>query len=311
MSHPSRIPSYPSQRDSSLAIAPNRRDLLRGGMAALALGALQLRLPAPAGAQDTASPTADLCLMTPELTEGPYYLDTDLLREDVTEGTPGLPLRLQVLVADSQACTPLTNAAVDIWHCDAQGFYSGVAARPGGGAGDSPAVDSGTFLRGIQLTGDDGVAEFTTIYPGWYTGRTVHIHMKVHIDGNVEDADTYDGGHVSHTGQLFFDDAVSDEVYGTAEAYAGREDSQRTRNDQDNILGDHLDEPGFLVSLSPLDENDPSQGFLGVITIGVDPSVTAQEVGFGGGPPPDGGAPGEGGPPPGGTPPDGAPPATT
>ena len=311
MSHPSRIPSYPSQRDSSLAIAPNRRDLLRGGMAALALGALQLRLPAPAGAQDTASPTADLCLMTPELTEGPYYLDTDLLREDVTEGTPGLPLRLQVLVADSQACTPLTNAAVDIWHCDAQGFYSGVAARPGGGASDTPAVDSGTFLHGIQLTGDDGVAEFTTIYPGWYTGRTVHIHMKVHIDGNVEDAATYDGGHVSHTGQLFFDDAVSDEVYGTAEAYAGREDSQRTRNDQDNILGDHLDEPGFLVSLTPLDENDPSQGFLGVITIGVDPSVTAQEVGFGGGPPPDGGAPGEGGPPPGGTPPDGAPPATT
>ena len=311
MSHPSRIPSYPSQRDSSLAIAPNRRDLLRGGMAALALGALQLRLPAPAGAQDTASPTADLCLMTPELTEGPYYLDTDLLREDVTEGTPGLPLRLQVLVADSQACTPLTNAAVDIWHCDAQGFYSGVAARPGGGASDTPAVDSGTFLHGIQLTGDDGVAEFTTIYPGWYTGRTVHIHMKVHIDGNVEDAATYDGGHVSHTGQLFFDDAVSDEVYGTTEAYAGREDSQRTRNDQDNILGDHLDEPGFLVSLSPLDENDSSQGFLGVITIGVDPSVTAQEVGFGGGPPPDGGAPGEGGPPPGGTPPDGAPPATT
>ena len=214
-------------------------------------------------------------------------------------------------MADSQACTPLTNAAVDIWHCDAQGFYSGVAARPGGGASDTPAVDSGTFLRGIQLTGDDGVAEFTTIYPGWYTGRTVHIHMKVHIDGNVEDAATYDGGHVSHTGQLFFDDAVSDEVYGTAEAYAGREDSQRTRNDQDNILGDHLDEPGFLVSLTPLDENDPSQGFLGVITIGVDPSVTAQEVGFGGGPPPDGGAPGEGGPPPGGTPPDGAPPATT
>lgn len=183
--------------------APSRRDLLRGGMAALALGALQVRLPAPAGAQETASPTADLCLLTPEMTEGPYYLDTDLLREDVTEGTPGLPLRLQVLVADSQACTPLTNAAVDIWHCDAQGFYSGVNARPGGGAGESPAVDSGTFLRGIQLTGEDGVAAFTTIYPGWYTGRTVHIHMKVHIDGEAADTDTYDGGHVSHTGQLF------------------------------------------------------------------------------------------------------------
>ena len=265
--------SHKSPWPADLAVSPGRRSLLRGGMTALALGTLQVRLPAPAGAQETASPTADLCLLTPEMTEGPYYLDTDLLREDVTEGTPGLPLRLQVLVADSQACTPLTNAAVDIWHCDAQGFYSGVAARPGGGSGEAPVIDTGTFLRGIQLTGDDGVAEFTTIYPGWYTGRTVHIHMKVHLDGEVVDEDTYDGGHVSHTGQLYFDDAISDEVYTIHEAYAGRDNGQRTRNDQDFILGDHVNEPGFVMSLSPLDENDPGQGFLGVITIGVDPGV--------------------------------------
>ncbi|MCA9863534.1 MAG: intradiol ring-cleavage dioxygenase [Thermomicrobiales bacterium] len=302
MAGQSPLRSYVSRRHAEPPASPSRRDLLRGGAAAFALGALQVRLPAPAGAQETASPTADLCLMTPELTEGPYYLDTDLLRQDITEGTPGLPLRLQVLVADSQACTPLTNAAVDIWHCDAQGFYSGVNARPGGGSGDAAVIDSDTFLRGIQLTGDDGVAEFTTIYPGWYTGRTVHIHMKVHIDGDVVDENTYDGGHVSHTGQLFFDDAISDEVYRSVEAYAGRDDSQRTRNDQDNILGDHLDEPGFLVSLSPLDESDPRQGYLGVITIGVDPNATPQEAGFGGQPP-------AGGPPPDGRPPDGPPPA--
>ena len=274
MAHHAPRHSQPARSNTTPSVAPNRRDLLRGGMAALSLGALQVRLPAPAGAQETASPTADLCLMTPEQTEGPFYLDTDLLREDVTEGTPGLPLRLQVLVADSQACIPLTNAAVDIWHCDAQGFYSGVNARPGSAA-DAPAVDSGTFLRGIQVTGEDGVAEFTTIYPGWYSGRTVHIHMKVHIDGDVVDEDTYDGGHVSHTGQIYFDDAISDVVYSTSEAYAGRDDSRRTRNDQDNILGNHLDEPGFLISLSPLDENDPSQGYLGVITIGVNPNATA------------------------------------
>jgi protocatechuate 3,4-dioxygenase beta subunit len=209
--------------------------------------------------------------MTPEMTEGPYYLDTNLLREDVTEGTPGLLLRLQVLVADSQACAPLANAAVDIWHCDAQGFYSGVGSR----SGEAPAIDSSTFLRGIQLTGEDGVAEFTTIYPGWYPGRTVHIHMMVHVDGEAVDEETYDGGSIAHTGQLFFDDAISDQVYGTNEAYAGRDETRRTRNDQDNILGRHLDEPGFLVSLSLLDENDPGQGLLGAITIGVDPSATA------------------------------------
>ncbi|MFT4039847.1 MAG: intradiol ring-cleavage dioxygenase [Thermomicrobiales bacterium] len=303
------------QSGQILAITPNRRDLLRGG-AALALGAMTLRLPAPAGAQDTASPTTDLCLMTPELTEGPYYLDADLLRENITEGTPGVPLQLQVLVADSNTCTPLTNAAVDIWHCDAQGYYSGVDANPGGGASGGAVVDSETFLRGIQETGEDGVAEFTTIYPGWYTGRTVHIHMKVHIDGEVVDADTYDGGHVSHTGQLFFDDAISDEIYNSIAAYGNRDNTQRTRNDVDNILGDHADEPGFIVSLTPLVEGDLSQGFLGTITIGVDPAATPAAEGMGGGggggqppqgPPPDGERPD--GPPPdgaGGPPPDGS-----
>lgn len=286
-----------------LPITPNRRDLLRGG-AALALGAMTLRLPAPAGAQDTASPTADLCLMTPELTEGPYYLDTDLLRENITEGTPGVPLQLQVLVADANTCVPLTNAAVDIWHCDAQGFYSGVDARPGGGSADAPVVDTDTFLRGIQETGEDGVAEFTTVYPGWYTGRTVHIHMKVHIDGDVVDADTYDGGHVSHTGQLFFDDAISDEIYTSIAAYGNRDNTQRTRNDDDNILGDHADEPGFIVSLTPLVEGDLSQGFLGTITIGVDPNATPAAAGMGGG----GGQPPQGGPPPNGERPEGPPP---
>jgi protocatechuate 3,4-dioxygenase beta subunit len=264
------LPSRESRRGSTPNISPSRRDLLRSGMAALALGTLKVRLPAPAGAQDAASPTADLCLLTPQMTEGPFYLDTDLLREDITEGTPGLPLKLQVLVADSIACTPLANAAVDIWHCDAQGFYSGVGAR----GGVAPAVDSGTFLRGIQLTNEEGVAEFTTIYPGWYPGRTVHIHMMVHLDGEVIDEGTYDGGYISHVGQIFFDDAISDQVYGNHEAYAGRDESRRTRNAQDNILGRHLDDPGFLVSLSPLDENDPGQGYLGVITIGVDPGAT-------------------------------------
>ncbi|HET6263148.1 MAG TPA: protocatechuate dioxygenase, partial [Chloroflexia bacterium] len=151
------------------------------------------------------------------------------------------------------------------------------AGSPGSDADAEEIAEAAesNFLRGIQLTDANGVAEFTTIYPGWYPGRTVHIHMMVHIDGEAVDEATYDGGHVSHTGQLFFDDAISDQVYGTVEAYAGRDDSQRTRNGQDNILGGHLDEPGFLVSLSPLDENDPSPGLLGVITIGVDPSVAA------------------------------------
>jgi protocatechuate 3,4-dioxygenase beta subunit len=264
---------------------PDRRALLKAGAAALATGAVRLRMPAAAGAQDTVSPTADLCLLTPEQTEGPFYLPLELIRQDVTEGKPGVPLRLRIAVADSNSCALLENAAVDIWHCDAQGFYSGVPARPGGGASQEAGAgaEAGTFLRGIQLTDADGIAEFNTIYPGWYSGRTVHIHMKVHIGGTPDileqptpaagDEGTSEGGHVAHTGQLYFEDAISDELFATAEAYAGRDNTRRTRNDQDGILGQHLDEPGFILSLTPLADSDITQGFLGEITIGVDPQA--------------------------------------
>jgi protocatechuate 3,4-dioxygenase beta subunit len=294
-------------------VAPSRRNLLKGGAAALALGTLRLRFPAPAGAQDSASPTSDVCVLTPEMTEGPYYLPLDLVRGDITEGKPGLPLRLRVAVADlSSGCAPLANVAVDIWHCDAQGFYSGVSGNPGVGASAEAGAGSeaGTFLRGIQLAGDDGMAEFTTIYPGWYSGRTVHIHMKVHAGGTSDVLDmptpvgepgSYEGGHVAHTGQIYFEDAVSDEVYETVEAYAGRDNGRRVRNDQDNILGAHADEPGFMVALTPLVEGSPEEGFLGTITIGLDPSATPEPAGFGsrspggpGGPPPQGPPPADG-----------------
>ena len=299
---------------------PNRRDLLKAGAAALAMGGVRLRLPAAAGAQEAASPVADLCLLTPEQTEGPYYLPLNLLRQDITEEKPGLPLRLRIAVADVNSCALLENAAVDIWHRDAQGFYSGVTGEPGGGASEEAGAgaEAGTFLRGIQLTNADGIAEFETIYPGWYSGRTVHIHMKVHVGGAPElleqatpaaETGAYEGGHVSHTGQLYFEDPISDEVYARAEAYAGRDDAQRPRNDEDGIYGANAGEPGFILALTPLAEGDVSQGFLGEITIGVDPEAVPEPAGFGGGPPGDGPPPG--GPPPreGSPPPSGEPPA--
>lgn len=310
--------------DRGTAAEPSRRHVLKfaAGAAAVALGGVRLRWPAPAGAQEAASPTAEVCVLTPELTEGPYYLPLELIRQDITEGQPGLPLRLRVAVVDlaNGGCVPLPDAAVDIWHCDAQGYYSGVEGNPGGNASSEAGAGAaaGTFLRGIQLTDADGAAEFQTIYPGWYSGRTVHIHMKVHVGGTAEVLDeatpagsgnAYAGGQVAHTGQLFFDDAVSDEVYAGVEAYAGRDEAQRLRNEDDNILGDHLDEPGFLVALEPLGAEAMDDGFLGTITIGVDSTAIpepAEGPGGPGGPPP-----GEGGPPPGGGPPhDGTPPGS-
>jgi protocatechuate 3,4-dioxygenase beta subunit len=140
-------------------------------------------------------------VLTPELTEGPYYIEGEKLRRDITEGRPGLPLRLELTVLNASTCKPVKNAAVDIWHADAAGVYSGF------GAGAS----SRTFLRGIQKTNAKGVATFKTIYPGWYQGRAVHIHVKVSL-----------GGSVVHTGQLFFADTVSNAVYSSAAAYTAR-----------------------------------------------------------------------------------------
>jgi protocatechuate 3,4-dioxygenase beta subunit len=274
------------------------------GLGGIRMGTRALAQDATAGA-GTAVATG--CVLTPELTEGPYYLDGQLIRSDITEGKPGAPLGLRIAVQDMTSCAPLANAAVEIWHCDAQGYYSGIVGENPGGGGETTGDENSTttFLRGIQLTDADGLVEFATIYPGWYTSRTVHIHMKVHVEGEAGDAandpeavatpeggQTYTGGHTSHTGQLFFDDAISDEVFAT-EAYTRSSDQGKITNDEDNIFGEHGDEPGFLVAL----DGSAADGFTGTITVGVDPTAVAAEGGM------DGGA--GGGPPggPGGTPP--------
>lgn len=123
-----------------------------------------------------------------------------------------MPFELRVLVVDADACEPIKDAAVDIWHCDAEGAYSGVQG------------ESGTFLRGIQMTDAAGAAEFRTIFPGWYRGRAVHIHVKVHL-----------GGSETFTGQLFFDEGVLEAVYTTA-PYTSHGDAE-TSNSADGIFG--------------------------------------------------------------------------
>jgi protocatechuate 3,4-dioxygenase beta subunit len=175
----------------------DRRTLLR----ALALGPAVAAIPHSLRAQAAAAGliSGDVCLVQPETTEGPYYLDTGLVRADITEGRAGLPmlLRLQVVTAD---CTPITGARVDLWQCDAAGVYAGVQG------------DTGTFLRGTQMTGADGVAAFGTIFPGWYPGRVVHVHYKVFLPGGAEVL----------TAQVFFDDDVATAVHTGHPAYMAR-----------------------------------------------------------------------------------------
>jgi protocatechuate 3,4-dioxygenase beta subunit len=216
-----------------------RGSLLRlGGAIAAAAGLDALKGGWPADDSADASDTVT-CVLTPEQTEGPYYIANEKVRRNITEGRPGTPLTLRLAVVDASTCKPIKGAAVDIWHCDAAGTYSGF------GAGRA----SRTFMRGIQRTNADGIAIFKTVYPGWYSGRTVHIHVKVHVRGNVV-----------HTGQLYFPDAVTDAAY--RRAPYSRRPNRDVRNATDLVYRN-----GGKRSLLRLRRS--GAGYVGRITMGV------------------------------------------
>ncbi|HEY6566123.1 MAG TPA: intradiol ring-cleavage dioxygenase [Actinomycetota bacterium] len=189
---------------------------------------------------------AATCTLSPEETEGPYYFDVDSIRTDITEDRLGIPFRLGIRVQEAGACTSIANAVVDIWHCDADGLYSGFEAASQGGPGGG-RTDEETYLRGAQVTNADGIAEFRTVYPGWYAGRTVHIHTKVHLDSAT-----------LLTSQLYFDDSLTDAVYAN-EPYSAN-GQRTTTNDSDGIF-----DPALVLTLS-----GDGDGYLGLITLGVD-----------------------------------------
>lgn len=170
------------------------------------------RTVAPASAS-SAAPTPRIVqrepALVPRLTsaapEGPHYLDASgLMRADISEGLPGVPLELRFVVVD-QTAMPFAGALVDVWHCDARGVYSGFA-----GQGDNGDIDTRgrSFLRGRQATDRNGVAAFRTIYPGWHAGRTAHIHFKI-----------WNGERTVLTSQLFLPDALSEYLYSQQDAY--------------------------------------------------------------------------------------------
>lgn len=156
-----------------------------------------------AGGVAGAARAAGACTLVAEQEMGPFYVAYDRVRQDIVGGAIGLPLELEITVISSLTCKPIANAAVDIWQCDAEGVYSSESSENTVGQ---------TFLRGVQFTDKLGQVTFRTIYPGHYSGRTTHIHAKVHI-GARDAGRTMTGGHVSHVGQLFPSDAVNTEVY--------------------------------------------------------------------------------------------------
>jgi protocatechuate 3,4-dioxygenase beta subunit len=219
-----------------------RASLLRvAGLAAAALGAGAWKsASAEAGGPAAVESGAVTCVLTPEQTEGPYYLDNERLRRNITEGRPGTPLILRLAVVDASTCRPIKGAIVDIWHADAGGVYSGF----GRGTGNR------TFMRGMQKTDASGIATFRTVYPGWYQGRTVHIHVKVHVRGNVV-----------HTGQLYFPDALTDAVF--RRAPYNKRPYRTTRNSSDFVFAQ-----GGKRSMLRL-RRRRAGGYVGSITMGV------------------------------------------
>jgi protocatechuate 3,4-dioxygenase beta subunit len=214
---------------------------------------------APAGAPDGAT-----CVLDPTLTKGPYWIDERLERSDLVPDTnnlaspnppPGLPLTLRIAVVANATggCTPLPGAQVDVWHCDATGRYSDTAAL--GTAGE-------TFLRGFQRTDASGQVTFTTLYPGWYAGRSVHIHVKVRMFDAASNVTT------EATTQVFFDDSVNDHVGQVASPYMAR-GVPDTSNAMDGYYANNTE---LLLSLS----GDAVSGYVGSITLGIALGAIAQ-----------------------------------
>jgi protocatechuate 3,4-dioxygenase beta subunit len=198
------------------------------------------------------------CVVTPAQTEGPYFVDERLKRVDIrvdptTNATSeGLPLRLRINVmrVGADACAPVPGAVVDVWQCDALGVYSDV--RDANGFFDTRGRK---FLRGYQETDRNGATEFLTVYPGWYTGRTPHIHFKVRVAGE---------GQRSHefTSQLYFDDTITDLVY-AQQPYRAK-GVRDVRNDLDGIFRARGSGSKLLLRLSKTDE-----GYLGTTAVGL------------------------------------------
>lgn len=196
------------------------------------------------------------CQLLPEKTAGPFPLDEQFVRRDVTEGYPGHPVRLGLRVVDAD-CVAVPGAAVEIWHCDATGDYSAFA--DGGGGKDE--AGGTTFLRGTQVAGEDGIVEFHTIYPGWYAGRCVHIHLRVHVDDTVV-----------LTTQLVFEDEYTAQVL-TEAPYAefGLPD---TLVGQDMISRDAAGEGTYLAVTAGAPTAQGS-GTLALINLGIDSGAAA------------------------------------
>lgn len=230
----------------------------RGFLGLVSAGATTL-LPArrAAAASDTGAVSTinEACMLTPRSEEGPYYVDPKLVRADIAEGRPGVPLSFRLRVIEAGGCTPISGARVDIWQCDARGLYS---AFPGQGDGHNiDQTGNKTFLRGTQLADAGGWAAFKTIYPGWYAGRATHIHFKIFLDDRTV-----------LTGQTFFPEALNEFIYGNVPDYSGRPKQRLVINANDRVATEA--DPDHRAYCAIKEERDR---YVAMLTLAVDRSA--------------------------------------
>ncbi|KAJ2898265.1 hypothetical protein MKZ38_004033 [Zalerion maritima] len=213
------------------------------------------------------------CVLSPEVTEGPYYVSGEYIRTNINDDQSGVDMTVDTQVIDVNTCEPVADAYVEIWHCNSTGVYSGVVAS-GNGVGDSdPSNLDNTFHRGVQLTDEDGVVNFETMFPGHYTGRTTHIHVMVHLNAEAQANGTLIDTTAAHVGQMFFDQSLISEVE-TTSPYSTNTQSLLT-NEEDGILGEEAATSDPFMEYVLLGDS-VEDGLLAWLAFGIDTSYSGE-----------------------------------
>ncbi|MBS4433316.1 intradiol ring-cleavage dioxygenase [Pectobacterium punjabense] len=214
------------------------------------------------------------CPLTTEQIVGPYFVDYKILRRDITESQPGIPLLLKIKVIDGVTCEPVDNILVDVWHCNARGKYSGwsfISPDKEASTDDVGTVnrtDNTRFFRGIQPTDQNGVVRFTTIFPGFYAGRATHIHVAIRRPSK----NPLEKEHFAFVGQLYFPEDLCRVVYNN-EPYSPR-DITRVTNDKDDYFT-KMNGVQSLLTVNKVNEGDFNDGFTGEIILSIDKNATS------------------------------------
>ncbi|KAF8919607.1 aromatic compound dioxygenase [Mucidula mucida] len=236
------------------------------------------------------------CFVTPEVTQGPYHILGEIVRQNITEDQPGIPLEVNIDFFDIATCEPI-QVWVDSWHANATGYYAGYVGQTGGSSGGFPAYsgaddpsaasmlnvatgDNSTFLRGVWQTDTDGHITMYSIYPGWYTGRAIHYHIKAYPEGSIADNGTFIAtGDAVHTGQFFFDNATSAAAAATYPYTENAIDWADALSNEEDMWYPYQAATGYnaMMDVTWVGE-DITDGLIGSIAVGLNLTYASPEL---------------------------------